>query len=447
MARALRTIFLVLAAAFAIYAGLFACWLRATGALVLSSKSLWASVLGAIFFVVAAWRFPTRTQSRIFVVLIWLVLVEALFQISSWLGVLPGVNTKAKVPYGRVYWTSEGHGNAIRNRFGWHFPEFDLRAKHRVAVIGDSFVEAVEVGRSRNFAAQLQTALKGHVPDWSVLGLGTHGACPAQYLDVLDYTQRHFAPQEAIVAIYIGNDVTESSPAFNYLSPQNYIYYDLDRDGRLALNPASAAWREDFIKGMEICHRTLWMHLPAIANSHCMLLQIPLSVRAALEIARRQRENMARNSATAEFAKVGLNPAVDALQPTPEIEHAFAVMFVELGRLKEMCDNYGIILRLVTIPCFPEKFYQTQSGRDWTMRIGDFDFLGPEQRVAHFASEHGIPHLELGALMQAKRLDVEEIRALYLSRGIGHFSEAGHRFCADAIFAAFYAGILPTRPR
>jgi hypothetical protein len=52
-------------------------------------------------------------------------------------------------------------------------------------------------------------------------------------------------------------------------------------------------------------------------------------------------------------------------------------MFAELGRLKEMCDSYGITLRLVTIPCFPERFYETQRGRDWTMHIGDFDFLAP----------------------------------------------------------------------
>jgi hypothetical protein len=446
-ARALRTTFFALAAALAIYGVLYGWWLDTTGGLALTAKSLWLAVLGIISFFIAAWRFPMRAQLRIFVVLVWLLVVEVLLQITSWVGLLPAVNTKAKVPYGRVYWTSEGHGNSIRNRFGWHFPEFDLHAKHRVVVIGDSFVEAVEVNRSHNLAAQLQAALKERASDWSVLGLGNHGTCPAHHLDVIEYAQRHFAPQEAIVVIYTGNDVTESSPALNYLPPQNYTYYDLDRDGRLVLNSASAPWRETFIKGMEACHRTLWMHLPAIANSHCMLLQIPLSVRATIEIARRQREYIARNPSAPEFAKVGLNPAVAALQPSPEVDHAFAIMFAELERLKEMCDNYGVTLRLVTIPCFPGKFYETQHGREWATRVGDFDFFGPERRLAHFASERGISHLELGALMQAKKLEVEEIRALYLSNGIGHFSEAGHRFCADAIFAAFYAGILSAHPQ
>src|SRR5437870_9219544 len=156
MARALRTFFFILAALLATYAILFAWWLHSIGGSPLTAKSLWAPVFGIVFSLVAARRFSVRGQFGIFFTLLCLLLTEALLQIIGWLGLLPGVNTKAKVPYGRIYWASEGRGNSIRNRFGWHFPEFDLRATHRVAVIGDSFVEAVEVGRSRNFAALLQ---------------------------------------------------------------------------------------------------------------------------------------------------------------------------------------------------------------------------------------------------------------------------------------------------
>jgi hypothetical protein len=438
-ARTLRTILYALAGALAVYACLFGWWLHTIGSSPLTAKSLWVPVLGIVFFLVVARRSETPAHSGIIVSLGCLILIEGLLQITGWLGLLPGVNTKAKVPYGRVYWSSEGHGNDIRNRLGWHFPEFDLQAKHRVAVIGDSFVEAVEVDRSCNLAAQLQTVLKQHTSDWSVLSLGTHGTCPAYHLDVIEYAQKHFAPQEAIIVLYTGNDVTESSPLLNYVPAEKYIYYDLDRNGQLMLNPASRVCRTQFIKSMEACHRTLWMHLPAIANSHSMLLQVPLSAWAAVDITRRQREYVRRNPSTPEFANVGLNPAAEALQATPEVEHAFAVMFAELGRLKELCNGYGIKLRLVTIPWFPGEFYETQRGRDWTTRIGDFDFLSPERRIAQFAGNNGIPHLELGELMQSNKMDIAQIRALYLSQGSGHFSEAGHRFCADAIFAAFYA--------
>ena len=62
--------------------------------------------------------------------------MEALLQVSAWLGILPAVKTKERLPWGRVYWTVEGLGNSIRNRQGWYFPEIDLSRTNRTAVIG-----------------------------------------------------------------------------------------------------------------------------------------------------------------------------------------------------------------------------------------------------------------------------------------------------------------------
>src|SRR5437867_3952530 len=85
----------------------------------------------------------TRVLMCLVTMLLMLGLVEVLLEGAGWLGLVPGVNTNQKVPFGRVYWTAEGRGNSIRNRFGWHYPEFDVQASRRVAVIGDSFVEAI----------------------------------------------------------------------------------------------------------------------------------------------------------------------------------------------------------------------------------------------------------------------------------------------------------------
>src|SRR5580698_8056512 len=199
MNRLLRIIFFCLAALLALYAGLFANYLHTDGEPVWRSKTIWLTLAGVIFFCAAGWRFSLQSKFKLFAVLLSLLAVELFLQAAAWLGVLPGLDTKDKAPFARVYWRSEGHGNSVRNRFGWHFPEFDLKAPKRVAVIGDSFVEAVEVGRNENEAARLQQLLRAQSPDWSVLGLGTRGTSPAHYMDVLDYAQRHFAPQEAIV--------------------------------------------------------------------------------------------------------------------------------------------------------------------------------------------------------------------------------------------------------
>jgi hypothetical protein len=394
---------------------------------------------------VAAYGFSREWKFRIFMVLFALVSLELALQAAAWTGVLPGVNTKLKVPYARVYWTAEGRGNSIRNREGWYYPEFDLKASRRIAAIGDSMVEAVEVQPTWNHPYLMQQRLKASSPDWAVLGLGTHGTSPAFYIDVLEYAIKHFKPQEAIVYISMGSDVAESSPALNpSIGP--YIYYQLDAQNRLALVPASAPIRSRFLQDLELSYQPFYVWLPTLLDSHCMTLQSALSVRDTLT---RRQQKTARAVATGgrtmkdatvrrDFEELGFDPAPFALKQSDEVRRAMQVLESEIERCKEICDNHGVRLRLVTLPVFPSVFYATQKGRDWTVKIGDFDFFGPEHELAAFARGKNIQLFSLGDYLQSKKPDVEEIRSLYFSHGTGHFTEKGHRLCADAVYEAFY---------
>ena len=114
MNRLLRIIFFALALLLAGYAAMFANYLHSSGNSPVSSKTVWVSLAGSAFLALAGWRFSLKTKFKIFAVLVGLLLVELLLQLTAWLGVLPGVNTKFKAPYARIYWTSEGRGNDIR---------------------------------------------------------------------------------------------------------------------------------------------------------------------------------------------------------------------------------------------------------------------------------------------------------------------------------------------
>lgn len=443
MNRFLRNIFFALAILFAVYAGLFANYLHSNGQSVARAKMVWSTAAAAIFFVIAGWKFPIKVKFKIFAVVLSLLLVEILLQAAAWLGVLPAVNTKLKAPFARIYWTSEGHGNDIRNRFGWHYPEFDLHAPKRIAVIGDSFVEAVEVGRNQNEAADLQRLFRAQSPEWSVLAFGTHGTSPAQHLDVFDYARRHFAPQEVVVVIYLGNDINESSPALNYASPENFIYYDLDSSGKLILNPASARAREQFDRGLEFSHQSLFATLPVILNSHCMTLQLVDSLRDGFLRRRQIAEMAAADPEAAAYGRIGLSLKPYAVPPGPQAQRAMSVMLAELTLLKQECDANQIKLRLVTVPFFPPQFYASQHGGAWTLKLGKYDFLSPDRQVAGFAQSNGISFLSFADWLIGKKIGAEEIRGLYFTKGSGHFTEHGHALCAEAMFETFYAKPQP----
>jgi hypothetical protein len=187
MHRILRILFVVLAASLLAYIALFENYMRLIEGFDFQSKLVWLLAAGAAFLLIAAWRFPLRWNFLIFLLFFCVFCVEIILQALCWTGVLPGITAKLRAPYGRVYWSIEGHGNSIRNRYGWYYPKFDESAPVRIAYIGDSQTEAVEVPPDRNQAADLNTLLKKDHPDMAILGMGTHGTCPAFHLDVLEY--------------------------------------------------------------------------------------------------------------------------------------------------------------------------------------------------------------------------------------------------------------------
>lgn len=440
MNRFLRLVFFALALLLAGYAAMFANYLHAIGEPVAHSKMVWVTAGGAVFLAFAGWRFSLKSKFNIFAVLMSLVLVELLLQAAAWLGVLPAVHTKLKAPYARVYWTAEGRGNGIRNRDGWYYPAFDSKAPHKIAFIGDSQIEAVEVLSTQNQAADLQTLLKQKSPDWAVLGLGNHGSAPAHTIDVLEYAWRHFQPQEAILALSMGSDVTEASPVLNNMPPEAYLYYDLDADGQLVLNPGSVGARARFDRSLEFSHQPLLTTLPVIINSHCMILQLVDSLLDNLKTRRRQAEIAAQNNGVQQN---GFNSTAFAVDPSPEAQRALAVLLAELGQCKTVCDSHGMKMRLVTIPAFPRAFYDSQHGRNWTMRLGEYDYFGPERVVTDWARTNGILIVSMGEQIQQKKMDVDEIRSLYYSNGTGHLTVKGHALCAQTIYENFYQQPAP----
>lgn len=85
----------------------------------------------------------------------------------------------------------------------------------RVAVVGDSFVQAPEVARADNFVSQLQSLLNGNSnvagKRYEVLNFGVERYGTAQELLLLRRTVFSFKPDLVILAFYIGNDVRENS--------------------------------------------------------------------------------------------------------------------------------------------------------------------------------------------------------------------------------------------
>ncbi len=125
------------------------------------------------------------------------------------------------------------YDNTIRlNGKGMRGPEvaYDKPADvYRILIIGDSFVEAVQVPDEQTFAAQLSQALAGITPNvpgktrFEVAAMGRMGWGTLQEYLYYQVEGAKFNPDLVILSFYI-NDVPDNRPAFFYPNINNTNY-------------------------------------------------------------------------------------------------------------------------------------------------------------------------------------------------------------------------------
>lgn len=97
----------------------------------------------------------------------------------------------------------------------------------RVAVIGDSFVEALQVDVDESYPILLERALQARLPcatfnQAEVYGFGFSGAPLSQYLSIMRYVAREYHPDVYIINIYPVNDFDQSLTDY---APDAYRYF------------------------------------------------------------------------------------------------------------------------------------------------------------------------------------------------------------------------------
>lgn len=141
--------------------------------------------------------------------------------------------------------------NRVRtNNFGFvNDQDYDPSAKTPLlAVIGDSFVEAVMVPFSRTGVARLGGTVG---PAGRVYGFGTSGSSLSQYLAYAQYVRDTFHP-DGLTVVIVGNDFDESLR--KYKSEPGLHYFAESPDGRLELMRIDrpVPWWRDLLAGSSL---------------------------------------------------------------------------------------------------------------------------------------------------------------------------------------------------
>lgn len=320
-------------------------------------------------------------------------------------------------------YTAEGRAWIRINSHGWRDRE---RQKEkpvgtlRIAVLGDSFVDAMQVPLEQTFCSLLEKRLgeQGLKPytNVEVLNFGVGGYATAQELLVLRRHVWEFFPDVVLLACLTSNDVKDNSrtragagyPVFVRLGNELVVDYSFRE---------SAAYRK---------HTSLTGRMIRLALRYSRLVQVFNRVRNV-----RRQLRLAEASG---FEERGLDPDVYRDPPTAEWENVWGLtedLIALMNReVKDRGARFGVVLITNNIQVHPQVEERRRYLEAWGLR----DLSYPNRRIAACCQRENIALLDL---VPGFRADVERrgvaLHGFKRTLGRGHWNAEGHRLAAELI--------------
>jgi hypothetical protein len=321
-------------------------------------------------------------------------------------------------------WTAEESTRFVRiNSDGLRDREH-ARAKPprtiRLAVLGDSYMEATSVAFEDTFAAQLEARLQSCAGPLAVevINFGVSGYGTAQEHLTFEMKAAAYQPDIVLTAIYFGNDLHNN---YQPLNDDDVPFYEL-RDGELVLDLSH-------VKPIESQPWRIRARMMLTEHSRtAMLLYRPW-------IAFRDWQRGDGGDSAKPW-----DDELDVLQPPPpdsDMAGAWRTTEAVLVKLADSVRARG------AEPWFTSVSIALQVDPDLAEREKFRQLLGidglfyPEQRVTQFAAERGLPYVPLAQPL-AERAVADHV---YLHGGLntrtpagmGHWNQNGHRLGAEIV--------------
>jgi hypothetical protein len=297
----------------------------------------------------------------------------------------------------------------------------------RVAVLGDSFAEALQVPAETAFWSvaerKLQEcgALGGRKVEF--INFGVSGFSTARELILLRTHVREYSPDVVVLLFTSGNDVRDNSkplarkyaglplPYFVYengaLVPDNSLIRERNESLRFRFRQSFAGSAIDWLR------------------THLRLVELFDKARVAF-----QSDNPKRKDAPKGF-DLGLDEQVYVEPKDPAWADAWRVTEGLLLLVRDEVRSQGARLLVVTgsngIQVHPDASVRERSARS----LGAEDLLYPERRIRAFGEREGIDVLNLAPAL----LEYAERNRVFLhgTDGHGHWNALGHKLVGDLL--------------
>lgn len=325
------------------------------------------------------------------------------------------------------WWRKEGSAYIRINRYGFRQGDREPAkppGAFRVAVLGDSFIEAFQVPDEQTFCAQLERqlhnapALTGRPVE--VLNFGVSGYGTAQELLILRHYVWQYQPDVVLLAFFPGNDLRNNSAE---LEPyQVRPFYRLEAD-ELVLDE-SFLQHPDYLRA-----QSSWVRFKVALIDHLRTLQLVYQARDAW-----------RQQAAATAPAAGGGPGVDLLALAEPRDRAWRDawelterLLIEMSTEAAQHQARFVVMTVTSdVQVHPDESVRQTACRP----LGVKDLLYAERRLAELGRQHGFAVVNLAEPLA--RYASENQAYLHgfdrTQPGVGHWNADGHHLAAEICY-------------
>ncbi len=312
----------------------------------------------------------------------------------------------------------------------------------RVAVLGDSYTDALQVAEDKRFTSVIERLLAecdaGGGRRVEVLNFGVSGFGTAQEFLLLQDRVLRYAPDVVVLAFLPGNDITDNVRALD-LSVGSRPYVTLNGSGQIA-------WDRSFegTRSFRIRSSTLYRALLS-ASDFSRVVQAAFFVRDLWRYKRfvaADREEKQEQLATA--GEPGLSAGAYAPPRTREWQQAWNIAERLIEEMSSLTAQTATRFLLVTLSSGFQVDPDLKRSSEMPKRHGLADPFYADDRLHAFATQRGIEVLSLARPLAeyARRNNVflhgfpGKTRTLGMNMnvlGSGHWNERGHQAAGEMI--------------
>lgn len=319
------------------------------------------------------------------------------------------------------------------NRAGFHDKErtYEKTANTiRIAVLGNSWTEALQVPIEKSYTSVLQQKLNEsscfagkHV---EVLNFGVAGYSTGQELLTLQQEVWNYHPDLVLLAFYPARDIANNVRELNNATDPERSPYFIERAGQLILDDSFRSLPA--LQPRQIALQNLGYQ----ANELIRVLQAVNALQRIGKI----RLAMAAAGKRAESSGVdNLEFTIYAPPSLPAMQTAWHVTEQLILAMRDEVAAHGAQFHIVTLATRPQVIPDPAKREETMRRLGVADLSYADRRINQLGENAGIAVTNLGPPLAA----YAEAHQVFLNGfnksnwGAGHWNETGHQLAAEAI--------------